>query len=81
MVTSQDIQQWISAGIAGAEVQVLGDDGQHFEAVVVAQAFAGKGQVARHQLVYRALGNRMLTGEIHALSLKTLTPAEHAQGG
>jgi acid stress-induced BolA-like protein IbaG/YrbA len=50
-------------------------DGQHFFATIVSDAFEGKRLIARHQLVYAALGDRM-RAEIHALSMKTLTPAE-----
>ena len=50
-------------------------DGSHFEAVIVSAAFAGKRPIARHQLVYAALGDRMKQ-EIHALSMRTLTPDE-----
>ena len=52
-------------------------DGQHFQAVVVSGAFAGKSRVQRHQLVYAALGDRMRE-EIHALSMTTLSPDEWA---
>ena len=69
------IQQLIEAGLPGARAQVAGDDGVHFEAVVVAEAFRGKLPLARHRLVYATLGERM-GGEIHALSLRTLAPGE-----
>ena len=55
-------------------------DGQHFQALVVSPAFAGKSRVQRHQLVYAALGERMRE-EIHALSMRTLTPEEWRAGG
>jgi acid stress-induced BolA-like protein IbaG/YrbA len=76
MVTPQQIQQWIQAGLACDHIQVAGD-GQHFEAVIVSPEFRGKLPLARHQLVYQALGERM-HAEIHALSMKTLTPEEWA---
>jgi acid stress-induced BolA-like protein IbaG/YrbA len=60
------------------EVRVAGD-GQHFEALIVSEAFRGKSRVQRHQLVYAALGERM-RAEIHALSMRTLTPEEAANG-
>lgn len=60
-------------GLASDYVAVLGDDGQHFEAVVVSATFAGKNMLQQHQLVYQALGERMRT-EIHALSIRTFTP-------
>ncbi|MEW6677581.1 MAG: BolA/IbaG family iron-sulfur metabolism protein [Pseudomonadota bacterium] len=74
MVTPQDIQDWISAGLPCDYIKVAGD-GQHFEAVIVSAEFAGKLPVARHQRVYQALGDRM-KAEIHALSMRTLTPEE-----
>ena len=69
------IQQLIEAGLPGARAQVNGDDGVHFEAVVVSEAFRGKLPLARHRMVYATLGDRM-GGEIHALALRTLTPDE-----
>ncbi len=74
MVTPQQIQAWIQAGLACDHIQVAGD-GQHFEALIVSPEFRGKLPVARHQLVYSALGERM-HADIHALSMKTLTPEE-----
>ena len=71
------IRQLIEAGLPGASAQVFGDDGVHFEATVVCEAFAGKLPLARHRMVYATLGGRM-GGEIHALQLRTLTPAEAA---
>lgn len=62
------------------EVIVRGDDGAHFEALIVAEAFAGKRTLARHQIVYGTLGERM-GREIHALSLKTVTREELEQQG
>lgn len=76
-VSPNDIKQWIEAGMPGAQAQVDGD-GQHFEALVVSAAFAGKSMVQQHQLVYRALGDRMKQ-DIHALSLRTLTPEQWQQ--
>lgn len=69
------IRDLIEAGLPGSRAEVHGPDGVHFEATVVSEAFAGKLPLARHRLVYATLGERM-GGEIHALSLKTLTPAE-----
>jgi acid stress-induced BolA-like protein IbaG/YrbA len=73
MLSGSDIKIYISQGLACEFVDVLGDDGQHFEAVVVSAAFVGKNMVQQHQLVYQALGDRMRQ-EIHALSIKTFTP-------
>ncbi|KFN45105.1 BolA family protein [Arenimonas oryziterrae] len=69
------IQQLIEAGLPGARADVQGDDGVHFEATVVSDAFRGKLPLARHRMVYATLGDRM-GGEIHALALRTLTPDE-----
>jgi len=79
MVTPQSIQQGIEAGLACEHVEVIGD-GQHFQALIVSAEFAGRGRVQRHQLVYAALGDRMRE-EIHALSMRTLTPEEWRAGG
>lgn len=74
MVTPESVKQGISAGLACDQLEVMGD-GQHFEALIVSAAFEGKSRVQRHQLVYAALGDRMRQ-EIHALSMRTLTPSE-----
>jgi acid stress-induced BolA-like protein IbaG/YrbA len=79
LATPESIQAGIAAGLACEHVEVVGD-GQHFQALVVSQAFAGKSRVQRHQLVYAALGERMRE-EIHALSMRTLTPEEWRAGG
>jgi acid stress-induced BolA-like protein IbaG/YrbA len=68
------IHGYISAGLECTHLEVDGD-GQHFTALIVSPAFAGKRPIQRHQLVYAALGERMRE-EIHALSMKTLTPEE-----
>ena len=73
----QTIQALIEQGLPGASADVRGDDGVHFEATVVAEAFRGKLPLARHRMVYATLGERM-GGEIHALALKTLTPDEQS---
>lgn len=74
-MSPETIAQMIQAGLPGAQVEVFGDDGVHFEALIVHEAFAGKPPLARHRMVYATLGEKM-GGEIHALALKTLTPAE-----
>ena len=71
------IARMIEDGLPGARAQVQGEDGVHFEATVVAAAFAGKLPLARHRMVYATLGE-LMGGAIHALSLKTLTPDEAA---
>ena len=74
MASADSIKQGIESGLPCQHVEVSGD-GQHWEAVIVSSAFAGKSRVQRHQLVYAALGDRMRE-EIHALSMRTLTPEE-----
>lgn len=74
-MTPDTIQRLIEQGLPGARAEVQGEDGVHFEATVVCAAFAGKLPLARHRMVYATLGERM-GGEIHALSLRTLTPDE-----
>ncbi len=76
--TPEEVRRYIAAGLDCSVVEVEGD-GRHFSALIVSPAFEGKTRVARHQLVYSALGDRMRE-EIHALSMRTLTPAEHAAG-
>ena len=76
MVNSENIKHWIESGLSASQVVFIDGDGHHFEAVVVCEAFAGKNRLERHRLVYAALGQRMQS-EIHALSLKTLTPDEY----
>lgn len=71
------IKSLIEQALPDASVDVSGDDGVHFEARVTSEAFAGKLPLARHRMVYAALGEQM-GGAIHALSLKTLTPGEAA---
>ncbi len=78
MVTPEQVRSYIENGMQCDQVRVAGD-GQHFEALVVSEAFRGKSRVQRHQLVYAALGERM-RAEIHALSMRTLTPEEAANG-
>jgi len=77
-----EITQLIEKGFDNAIVRVMSDDNTHFEALVVAAEFEGKRPLARHQLVYRCLG-ALVGNEIHALSIKAMTPKEWqaASGG
>ncbi len=75
MPTPESIRQAIEQGLSCARVDVEGD-GHHFEALIVSSAFEGRSRIERHRLVYAALGDRMRQ-EIHALSMRTLTPGEH----
>jgi acid stress-induced BolA-like protein IbaG/YrbA len=76
VVLPDDVKTYIQQGLDCEHVEVVGD-GQHFEALIVSPAFRGKSRVQQHQLVYRALGERMRE-EIHALSMQTFTPEDWA---
>jgi len=78
-MNSQEIAALIRQGLPSARVEVESDDNTHFATLVVSEAFEGLRPLQRHQLVYRALGERM-GGDIHALSIRALTPAELAAG-
>jgi acid stress-induced BolA-like protein IbaG/YrbA len=78
-VNPAEVKALIQQGLPSATVEVSGEDHTHFEALVVSADFEGKRPLARHQMVYATLGTRM-GREIHALSLRTLTPAEQRGG-
>jgi acid stress-induced BolA-like protein IbaG/YrbA len=73
--TPAEIERFIADGLTCEHVEVEGD-GRHFFATIVSNEFEGTNRIARHQRVYRALGDRMRE-QIHALSMKTLTPSEY----
>jgi len=75
--TADDVQRYIAQALACEHLEVEGD-GRHFFATIVSAAFEGTNRVARQRRVFQALGDRMRE-QIHALSMKTLTPAEWAQ--
>jgi acid stress-induced BolA-like protein IbaG/YrbA len=74
--TTEQVREFIAAGLPCEKLLVEGD-GRHFFATIVSSVFEGLPRVRRHQRVYAALGDRMRE-QIHALSMKTLTPAEYA---
>ena len=74
-MNAQDIEQLIASQINCQHIEVTGD-GRHWFATIVSKEFAGKRLIQRHQMVYATLGGKMHTDEIHALSMKTLTPEE-----
>ena len=78
MMTADELRSLLAAGLPCDHLEVEGD-GRHWFAVIVSPVFEGKRLIARHQLVYAALGERIQTDEVHALSMKTMTPAEWAQ--
>lgn len=79
-MTTEQLAALIRAALPQAEVRVASPDEVHFEAVVVAPQFAGQRTLARHQMIYAALGARM-GGEIHALSITACTPEEWSRRG
>lgn len=76
-MTPQQITQLIQAALPQTQVEVRSDDNTHFSARLVGPEFAGLRPLARHQLIYRALGERM-GREIHALTIEAFTPHEWA---
>jgi acid stress-induced BolA-like protein IbaG/YrbA len=74
-MTADQLQTIIAAGLSCEHLEVTGD-GRHWAAVIVSPEFEGKRLIARHQRVYATLGERIKTDEVHALSMKTFTPAE-----
>jgi len=74
-----EVREYIAAGLDCKHLEVDGD-GRHFFATIVSPQFEGLSRVRRHQCVYAALGDRM-RAQIHALSMKTLTPAEYSAQG
>jgi acid stress-induced BolA-like protein IbaG/YrbA len=80
MLRAEEVRNYIMQGLPCDHVAVQGEDGQHFDAVIVSQEFVGKSMVQQHQLVYKALGARMRE-EIHALSMRTYTPETWASRG
>ena len=80
-MTAQELQDIIAAGLPCQHLSVEGD-GRHWYATLVSAEFEGKRLIQRHQRVYATLGEKIKTDEVHALSMKTYTPAEwQAQGG
>ena len=79
-MTAEQLQALIAEGLNCTHLEVDGD-GRHWNAVVVCEAFEGLRPIARHQKVYATLSARMHTDEVHALSMKTYTPAEWAAQG
>jgi acid stress-induced BolA-like protein IbaG/YrbA len=76
-MTADELRNLIAGGLACEHIDVAGD-GRHWEALIVSAEFEGKRPIQRHQRVYATLGAKMHTDEVHALSMKTFTPAEWA---
>ena len=77
-MTSDELQAIISANIDCEHIELSGD-GRHWYATIVSSIFEGQRLIQRHQRVYATLGGRMQSDEVHALSMKTFTPAEWAK--
>jgi acid stress-induced BolA-like protein IbaG/YrbA len=77
-MTADDIKQSILEKLECEFIEILGDDGSHFEGTIVSDLFEGLNRVKQHQMVFNALGDKMKS-EIHALSMKTYTPNEWNQ--
>ena len=78
MLQAIEIQKIIESNLKCDYIKVTGDDGTHFDAVIVSDAFTNQSMIKQHQQVYSALGN-MMQKEIHALSIKTFTPDDWDQ--
>jgi len=76
-MTAEELQSIIATGLPCEHIALEGD-GRHWYATIVSAEFEGKRLIQRHQRVYKTLGEKMHTDEVHALSMKTYTPAEWA---
>jgi len=77
-MTADDLKDLISSGLTCSHIELEGD-GRHWFATIVSPEFQGLRPIARHQRVYKTLGTRMQTDEVHAFSMKTFTPEEWGQ--
>ncbi len=75
MLDPKEIETWIAQGLACEHIAIEGD-GQHFAALIVSREFAGMNRVKRQQRVYQTVRGKLDSGELHALSMQTLTPEE-----
>ena len=78
-MTADELRSIITASLPCVHCELEGD-GRHWYATIVSAEFEGKRAIQRHQRVYATLGNKMHSDEVHALSMKTYTPAEWAAG-
>ena len=70
-----EIRAKIQRGLPGATVEVAGEDA-HYSTLVVSDVFEGKSRIEQHRMVYATLREEMANQAVHALALKTFTPAE-----
>lgn len=76
-MTADEIKNMIASSLLCEHIELEGD-GRHWYATIVSPAFEGLRAIQRHQKVYATLGSKMQNDEVHALSMKTYTPAEWA---
>ncbi len=79
MMTKEKLKALIEASVVCDYIEVKGDDGVHFEAIIVSPEFENLSMLKQHKLIYAALGDRLQTEEIHALALKTYKPSQWNQ--
>lgn len=79
-MTPEEVKKLLAAGIDAETIMVDGDDGRHFDVLIVSKAFEGLRPVKKQQLVYAILHDRIADGSLHAINMRTLTPAEYKQG-
>lgn len=72
----EDVKAMIEAGLPGADVTARSSDGSHFDVIVVSAAFEGKSMVEEQKMVFATLGDKITSGEIHAINIKAYTPGE-----
>ncbi len=73
---AEEVKALIVAGLPDCEVQVATADGSHFDITVIGEVFAGMTPVKKQQAVYATINDRITSGEMHAVNIKTFTPAE-----
>ncbi len=71
-----DIKKLIENGLPDCDIKVEGNDGSHFQTTIIGEIFEGKTPVQKQKLVYATLGDKITSGEIHALTIKAYTPKE-----
>ena len=76
-ISNEAVEALISEAFDNVEVTVSGD-GYKYETTVVSAAFADLSKLKRHQLVYKAVNEAIVSGELHALTITALTPEEVA---
>jgi len=76
----EEVKKILAAGIDAEKIVVDGDDGRHFDVLIVSKVFEGLRPVKKQQMVYALLNDKIADGSLHAINMRTLTPAEYQQG-